>query len=69
MYILIIYLDINKKIIRSIILFDKIKDIIEHTDGLIKYNDIGKKQQKYRTYKSFFEVIYVNGFNSGKYFR
>jgi len=36
---------------------------------LIKYNDIGKKQQKYRTYKSFFEVIYVNGFNSGKYFR
>ena len=53
MYILIIYLDINKKVIRSIILFDKIKDIIEYTDGLIKYNDIGKKQ-KYRTYKSFF---------------
>ena len=69
MYILIIYLDINKKFIRSIILFDKIKDIIEYTDGLIKYNDIGKKQQKYRTYKSFFEVIHVNGFNSGKCFR
>ncbi len=68
MYLLIIYLDINKKYIKSVLLFDKIKDIIEHTFGLIKYNDINKDKGKYKTYKSFFEVIYISSRQAVQYF-
>ena len=59
MYLLIIYLDINKKYIKCVILFDKIKDIIHYTFGLVKYNDINKKNSRYKTYKSFFEVYHI----------
>ena len=68
MYLLIIYLDINKKYIKCVILFDKIKDIIHYTFGLVKYNDINKKNSRYKTYKSFFEVIYVSTREAVKYF-
>ena len=68
MYILLIYINQTRDKIKSIIFFDKIKDIIEYTKGLIKYNDVNKNNRKYKTYKSFFQVLYVSNRDTGKYF-
>ena len=57
MYILLIYADPNKICLVFYAYFDKIKDIIDYTDGVLRYSDIKNKRRCYITYKSFFDVI------------
>lgn len=68
MYLVIVYHDIDRYLINSLCLFDKIKDIIAWSKGIIKYNDIQKNDRKYKTYKSYFKIIEVNRRDETKYF-
>jgi hypothetical protein len=56
MFALIIYNDKERTTINCIYLFSSIKEIIKFTRGMLKYQDI-KKNRKYKTFKSFFEVV------------
>ena len=64
-----IYDDYENKTLNSICLFDKIKDILTWSYGLIKYNDVSKTSRVYRTYKCFFKVIEVPRQSEQKYFK
>jgi len=57
MYILLIYADPNKECLVFYGYFDKIKDIIQYTNGVLRYSDIKNKRRCYITYKSFFYVV------------
>ena len=57
MYILLIYADPNKGCLVFYGYFDKIKDIIKYTNGVLRHSDIKNKRRCYITYKSFFDVI------------
>lgn len=57
MYILLIYADPNKQCLVFYGYFDKIKDIIKYSNGVLRYSDIKNKRRCYITYKSFFDVI------------
>ena len=57
MYIVFIYHDYKNKILNSICLFDKIKDILVWSKGLIKYNDVSKTSRVYITYKCYFDDV------------
>lgn len=69
MYVVFIYHNYEEKILNSICLFDKIKDILTWSKGLIKYNDVSKTSRVYRTYKCYFKVIEVLRQNEQKYFK
>lgn len=69
MYVVFIYHDYEQKILNSICLFDKIKDILTWSNGLIKYNDVSKTSRVYRTYKCYFKVIEVPRQMEQKYFK
>jgi hypothetical protein len=69
MYIVFIYHDYKNKILNSICLFDKIKDILVWSKGLIKYNDVSKTSRVYITYKCYFKVIEVSRQQEQKYFK
>ncbi len=62
------YLDFENSLINGIALFDKIKDIIQWSQGILKYNDVQKKNRLYRTYKSFFKIHEVSRRDERKYF-
>ncbi len=68
MYLVIIYNDFENDVINSFCLFDKIKDIIEYTKGILKYNDVQKRDRIYKTYKSFFRIIEVSRKDERQYF-
>ena len=57
MYILLIYADPNKECLVFYGYFDKIKDIIQYTNGVLRYSDIKNKRRCYITYKSLFDVV------------
>jgi hypothetical protein len=57
MYILLIYADPNKQCLVFYGYFDRIKDIIHYTNGVLRYSDIKNKRRCYITYKSFFDVV------------
>lgn len=69
MYAVFIYNDYENKILNSLCLFDKIKDILVWSNGLIKYNDVSKTTRIYRTYKCFFKVIEVQKKSEQKFFK
>lgn len=69
MYAVFVYHDYEKKIINSICLFDKIKDILHWSNGLLKYNDVSKTTRVYKTYKCFFKIIEVSRYDELKYFQ
>lgn len=69
MYAVFIYHDYEQKILNCICLFDKIKDILIWSGGLIKYNDVSKTSRVYRTYKCFFKVIEVKKQQEHMYFK
>jgi len=56
MYLFIIYGDLEHNNIIFVGLFDRLKDIIEFTNNLIRYSDI-KKEKSYKSYKNLFRVI------------
>jgi hypothetical protein len=68
MYILLIFSDQERKQLNAIWFFENIKQIINKTKGLIKYNDVNKKIRYYKTCKSFFKVLYIDKKNKNKYF-
>lgn len=68
MYLVIIYHDFENTLINAMALFDKIKDIIAWSHGILKYNDVQKTERKYRTYKSVFRIIEVHKKNEMRYF-
>ena len=68
MYIVFIYHDYKNKVLNSICLFDKIKDILKMSKGLLKYNDVSKTSRVYKTYKCYFKVIEVSRQQEQKYF-
>ena len=63
-YILILYNNLEQEKINGLFLFEKIKNICDFTDGLIKYSDIKEKKKEYKTYKNYFRVIKYNGANT-----
>lgn len=69
MYVVFIYHDYEQKILNSICLFDKIKDILTWSNDLIKYNDVSKTSRVYRTYKCYFKVIEVPKKMEQRYFK
>lgn len=69
MYAVFIYNDYENTILNSVCFFDKIKDILTWSKGLIKYNDVSKTTRVYKTYKCFFKVIEVPRQAEIKYFK
>ena len=69
MYMVFIYNDYENTTINSICLFDKIKDILTWSKGLLKYNDVSKTTRVYKTYKCFFKIIEVSKTYELKYFK
>lgn len=63
-----IYNDYECYKLNSICFFDTIKDIIQWSNGLLKYNDVSKLDRVYRTYKSFFKIIEVHKQDEQYYF-
>jgi len=68
LYLLILYLEPEHKNIIFIGKFNKINDIIEYSNNLLKYSDVKIKRCKYITPKSLFVIHHVNKFNRIKYF-
>ncbi len=68
MYLVVIYHDFEHSLINGMALFDKIKDIIEWSSGILKYNDVQKRERIYKTYKSFFKIFDISKRNEIKYF-
>jgi hypothetical protein len=68
MYMILVYNDFENKKLNSFYMFDKIKDIIKWSNGLLKYNDVSKEERIYKTYKSFFKIIEVNKIDEIYYF-
>jgi hypothetical protein len=68
MYLVVVYNDFEKSTINCMAMFDKIKDIIEWSGGILKYNDLQKRDRIYRTYKSFFKIHEVSRKDERKYF-
>jgi hypothetical protein len=67
-YILILYADRNREVLLGYRLFNKIKDVISYTDGLVKYADLNKPLGKYHTYKSYIALLELSNYHSWKYF-
>lgn len=69
MYIVLIYNDYENTTLNSICLFDKIKDILIWSNGLLKYNDVSKTKRVYKTYKCFFKILEVSRNYEIKFFK
>lgn len=69
MYVVFIYHDYENTTLNSLCLFDRIKDILVFSNGLLKYNDVGKTKRIYKTYKCFFKIIEVDRYDEIKYFK
>lgn len=69
MYMVFIYNDYENTTLNSVCLFDKIKDILTWSKGLLKYNDVSKTTRVYKTYKCFFKIIEVSKTYEIKYFQ
>lgn len=69
MFVLLIFNDQTNEKLNCIWLFDTFKQLSEKTHGIIHYQDTYKKNQKYKTRKSFFKVLNVNRKDNAKYFR
>ena len=59
MYIFIVYKDVEQSNIIFVGLFDRITDIIQFSNKLMRYSDIDKKNKLFKTYKDLFKVIKV----------
>jgi len=59
LFILLVFKEPEQRNIIYLGLFDKIMDILEHTDNLLKYSDVNKTERVYKTSKSFFKIIKV----------
>jgi len=69
MYMVFIYNDYENTTLNSVCLFDKIKDILTWSKGLLKYNDVSKTTRVYKTYKCFFKIIEVSSKDEILYFK
>jgi len=68
MYILLVFNDQECKMLNAIWIYDTIKDIIDDTNGVIRYSDVGKKTRVYKTAKSFFRILNISSKDKRKYF-
>jgi hypothetical protein len=68
MYILLIFDDQERKKLNAIWFFENIKQIINKTNGFMKYSDVNKKKRFYKTSKSFFKIINIDKRTKNKYF-
>ena len=59
MYLFIVYKDVEQSNIIFVGLFDRITDIIQFSNKLMRYSDIDKKKKLFKTYKDLFKVIKV----------
>ena len=60
MYVLIVYNDFDLKTLIFIGFFYKVNDILDYLNNILKYSDIYRKKNKYRTYKNLFKVYKYN---------
>jgi hypothetical protein len=68
MYILLIFVVLDRKKFNAIWLFENIKQFINKTSGCMKYSDVNKKNRFYKTSKSFFKIINIDKRTKNKYF-
>ena len=61
LFLLLVFREPEQKNIIYLGLFEKIADIIENTNNLLKYSDVNKHNRCYKTCKSFFKIVKVNG--------
>ena len=59
MYIFIVCKDVEQSNIIFVGLFDRITDIIQFSNKLMRYSDIDKKNKLFKTYKDLFKGIKV----------
>ena len=69
MYILLIYNDQECRLLNCIWMYSTIKELMENTKNIIKYNDINRKTRIYKTAKSFFRVLKISSEDKKKYFK
>lgn len=68
-YILLVFHDQECSKLNAIWCYDSIKQIIEDTNGVLRYSDVSKKVRVYKTSKSFFRILKVTTRNMQKYFK
>ena len=69
MYILLIFHTQDCTTLNAMWLYDTIKDMIEHTKGVIRYSDVNKKTRVYKTAKSFFRILKISNSDETLYFK
>lgn len=68
-YILLIFHTQECDKLNAIWIFPTIKSLIERTNGIIRYSDVGRKTRTYKTAKSFFRILKVSTRNINKYLK
>jgi len=66
---MLIFNDQDYQKLNAIWIFQNIKQIINKTNGFIKYSDIYRKKRLYKTCKSFFRIIKIETKDKNKYFK
>ena len=69
MYVLIIFNDQECRLLNCMWMYDSVKELMENTKNIIKYNDINRKTRIYKTAKSFFRVLKISNEDKKKYFK
>ena len=69
MYILLIFNDQECRLLNCMWMYDSVKELMENTKNIIKYNDINRKTRIYKTAKSFFRVLKISSEDRKKYFK
>ena len=69
MYILLIFNDQECRLLNCMWMYDSVKELMENTKNIIKYNDINRKTRIYKTAKSFFRVLKISSADKKKYFK
>jgi hypothetical protein len=69
MYILLIFHTQDCTTLNAMWFYDTIKDMINHTKGVIRYSDVNKKTRVYKTAKSFFRILKISDDDNTLYFK
>jgi len=69
MYVLLIFNDQECRLLNCMWMYDSVKELMENTKNIIKYNDINRKTRIYKTAKSFFRVLKISSADKKKYFK
>lgn len=60
MYVLLVYNDFDLSTLIFIGFFNKVNDILSYVNNIIKYGDMYRKNNKYKTYKNLFKIYKYN---------